>query len=83
MLCGAGDSAQLVECLASVHEALGLTPILYKPTVLVQSCNPSTYRVEAVLMRKIWKLEMSRTILHQYSVPPYSLSWSLLNYPGI
>lgn len=40
---GAGDIVQPVECLSRVHKF----PELYKPKVLAQACNPSTWEVKA------------------------------------
>lgn len=39
--------AQVVECLFSVHEALGSTHSLYKPGTVVHPCNPSTWKVRS------------------------------------
>ena len=39
---GARDVAQLVKCLASMHETLGLIYTPNKPVVMVHPCNPST-----------------------------------------
>lgn len=38
----AGDVPQLVECLSSMHEALGLTPSLHKLGMVSHTCQPST-----------------------------------------
>lgn len=45
---GAGDVAQLGECLPSIRKALGLISTLSKPSMVVHTCNPSTQVEEQV-----------------------------------
>lgn len=44
---GSQAVVQLIECLPSVKEALGLIPSTLLLQVLVHACNPSTWLAEA------------------------------------